>query len=112
MSNISDKFRPFRGLSITREQDREIRTYIEQCEAGGSAWDTLALDFMVQEMLYPTPTNERIEICDEYASNLANRVRRTGLPLDNFTREAYAENCGACTDAEWKWIVREAGRRL
>ena len=42
---------PFRCLTITPEQDEEIRTYIERCEANGTPWDTLARDDLIIEML-------------------------------------------------------------
>ncbi|SFI03127.1 hypothetical protein SAMN04515618_108100 [Collimonas sp. OK307] len=112
MDNESDGFRAFRGLPITREQDAEIQAYIVRCKAAGRSWDNLELDYIIKDMLYPAPTDERIEICDEYASNLANRVRRTGEMLNGFTREAHVQDCDMCTEAEWKWIVHEAGRRL
>ncbi|MEM4987223.1 hypothetical protein V8G57_07450 [Collimonas sp. H4R21] len=112
MGNFSEEFRPFRGLPITREQDGQIRTYIAHCETEGRSWDTLELDYIVRDMLNPTPTDDRIEICDEYASNLANQVRRTGEKLDRCTRKAHAPYCSMFTESEWKWIVCEARRRL
>lgn len=112
MDIVAEEFRPFRGLPVTREQDAEIRTYIARCGTEGRPWDTLALDYLIKDMLYPAPIDERIEICDECASNLANRVRGTGETLDGCTRETHAQEYGMFTESEWEWIVYEAGRRL
>lgn len=111
MGDISDKFRPFRGLPITREQDAGIRMYIAQCEAEGCPWDTLSLDYIIKDMLCPTPADERLDICDNYASDLANRIRQTGEALDAYLQKIPSTDHGTFTDLEWKWIVREAGRR-
>lgn len=112
MSDTFDEFEPFRGLPITREQDAEIRRYIRLREGSGAPWDTLMLDYIIKDMLYPAPSDDRIESCDLYARNLVNRIRRTGETLESYTRETHAEAYGPCTEAEWKWIVREAGLRL
>lgn len=48
-----DDFEPFRGLPLTREQDSEIRTYIEQRLARGEPWDTLGFSCMLKDMLTP-----------------------------------------------------------
>lgn len=52
---------PFRGLPFTPGRDAEIRSYIERCEAIGASWDTLALDYLINEMLYPSPSDERLD---------------------------------------------------
>lgn len=49
----SDKFEPFRGLPLTREQDAEIRAYIARRQANGEAWDTLGFSYMLKDMLNP-----------------------------------------------------------
>jgi hypothetical protein len=112
MDNKSDGFQVFRGLPITREQDAEIRAHIARCESKGRSWDGLELDYIIKDMLYPTPVDERYDVCDECAHKLANRIRQTGETLEACTRESHAQDYGICTEAEWKWIVFEAGRRL
>lgn len=41
----------FRNLPLTPEQDAEIHGYIERCKRRGESWDTLALDYTLNEML-------------------------------------------------------------
>lgn len=110
MNDTPDEFQPFRGLPITREQDAEIRAYIMHCEANGSPWDTLELDYTIIEMLYPPPTDDRLDFCDEYARELSNRVRRTGEKLGSDEQEIFALTNGICSESEWKWIVHEAAK--
>lgn len=55
----------FRNLPLTPEQDAEVRAYIEGCKARGEPWDTLALDFMLEDMLRP-PVFDRTD--DDYAT--------------------------------------------
>jgi hypothetical protein len=49
----NDDFEPFRGLHITRDQDAEIRAYIEHKLARDEPWDTLGLSCMLKNMLAP-----------------------------------------------------------
>ncbi|QDZ26573.1 hypothetical protein [Noviherbaspirillum sp. UKPF54] len=41
----------FRNLPLTPDQDAEVRAYIERCNAVGEPWDTLQLDYMINDML-------------------------------------------------------------
>lgn len=106
----SGNFQPFRGLPITREQDAEIRAYIARHEARGYSWDTSELDYMIQDMLYPAPTDDRLELCESYAHELASHVRNTGQKLGEHMPQIYAITKGNCSDSEWKRIVRDAAR--
>lgn len=111
MDNKFDGFRAFRGLPITREQDAEIRRYIARCEAEGRSWDRLELDYMIKDMLYPTPADERYDVCEKYARNLAMQIHRTDEPLDGYLQKIPSTDRDTFTELEWKWIVHEAGRR-
>lgn len=110
MNNTLNDFQPFRGLPITQEQDAEIRAYITHCEANGSPWDTLELDYVIIEMLYPTPSDDRLDFCDEYAHELANRSKLSGEKIGCEAQEIFALTNGICSESEWRWIVREARR--
>lgn len=101
----------FRNLPITAEQDAEIRAYIARCEAEGCSWDTLALDYMINEFLYPSPSDDRIDFCDEYAVELVNHVHRTGEAL-GCERQKLDALANGISETEWTWIVREAKRTL
>lgn len=110
MNDTPDDFQPFRGLPITREQDAEIRAYITHCEANGSSWDTLELDYIIIEMLYPTPSDDRLNFCDEYARELAKNSKLTGEKIGCEAQEIFALTNGICSETEWKWIVYEAAK--
>lgn len=100
----------FRNLPITAEQDAEIRAYIARCEAEGCSWDTLALDYMINEFLYPSPSDDRYELCWEFARELASRTCGTGeSPTCGTQKDAYLSN-GRFTETEWQWIERAAQR--
>jgi hypothetical protein len=47
----------FRGLSLTQEQDAEVRHYIKQKKQHGAPWDTPELEAMLADMLLP-PSND------------------------------------------------------
>ena len=103
----------FRNLPLSREQDAKVREYIARYEADRCPWDTLALDYMLNDMLTPPPAdNHRLDVCDAYAHELANRICRTGEKLGCDEQKAYALANGICTESEWQWIVREAKRML
>lgn len=53
---ISDRTppKPFRGLLLTPEQDAEVQAWITSQLARGEPWDTLALDYMLRDMLDPS----------------------------------------------------------
>ncbi|WP_094299022.1 hypothetical protein [Noviherbaspirillum autotrophicum] len=103
--------RTFRNLPITPEQDAEIREYIASCEAQGCAWDTLALDYMINDFLYPSPNDDRIDFCDGLALELAGRYHLTSEEPGTDTQEQNAMH-GDVSEIEWKWIVREARKYL
>lgn len=103
--------RIFRNLPITPEQDAEIREYIARCEAQGCAWDTLALDYMINDFLYPSPNDDRIDFCDGLARELAGRSHLTGEEPGTDTQEQNAMH-GDVSEIEWKWIVHEARKCL
>lgn len=100
----------FRNLPIIAEQDAKIRAYIARREAEGSAWDTLALDYMINEFLYPSSSNDRIEF-DEDAVELAKHVHRTGEALECDRQSLDAQTKGI-SETEWAWVVRPAKRML
>jgi hypothetical protein len=107
MTMNSDK-NTFRSLPLSAEQDAEIRAYIKQCEDDGIPWDTLALDYILKDMLNPSPSDDRIDFCDEYARELASRTCRTGEELGSDEQKFHALSNGLCAESEWHWIVREA----
>lgn len=104
---MTDSFKPFGGLPITEVQDAEIRAYIERCNADGICWDTLELDYMLAEMLFPPPADDRIDICEQFAHKLASHpshpddIYLSYEKLDSATRRLF-------TASEWRWITREA----
>ena len=51
----------FRGLSLTQEQDAEVRHYIKQKKQHGAPWDTPELEAMLADMLVP-PSNDDEEL--------------------------------------------------
>jgi hypothetical protein len=48
----------FRNLPLTPEQDVEVRAWIAAREQSGEPWDTLALDYMLKDMLHPQDDDE------------------------------------------------------
>lgn len=106
----TSEFQPFHGLPISHEQDAEIHAYMTRCKAVGQPWDTLALDYIIKDILYPSPSDDRLDFCSEYAEELANRSRLRGEVVGCHTQEIYSLVNGIYTESEWPCIVHEAAK--
>jgi len=104
----SVQFFPFRGLPLTPEDDAKIRTYIQRCEADGEPWNTLALDYMIADMLYPPPTEDRIEFCEQYVLELEKRMHQSEQQTAEIMLKNLENAPATLSSSEWKWVVREA----
>jgi hypothetical protein len=104
---MADEFEPYGGLPITPEQDKEIRDFIATRTALGESWDTLEFDYMLAEMLFPPPSDKRIDFCEQFAQELTSRSSH----LDDICvlfANLDAPTMDSFTESEWKWTVREA----